>query len=70
MISPFTVVAIDGGQSSIRARLLAGTTNELEREFPPLLTSAPLMPQLERVIRSVLTNRPGKKCTLLRRFPG
>lgn len=61
MISPFTVVAIDGGQSSIRARLLAGTTTELEREFPPLLTSAPLMPQLERVIRSVLTNRPRQR---------
>jgi len=58
VIPPSTVVAIDGGQSSIRARLLAGTATELEREFPPLLTDAPLMPQLERVIRSVLTGQP------------
>jgi N-acetylglucosamine kinase-like BadF-type ATPase len=59
--SPSTVVAIDGGQSSIRARLLAGTVTQLEREFPPLLTNTPLMPQLERVIRSVLTEQPRER---------
>jgi glucosamine kinase len=36
---------------------MAGPTTELEREFPPLLTNGPLMPQLESVIRSVLANQ-------------
>lgn len=58
MTSHVPVLAVDGGQSSIRARLLAGKTIEVEQEFPPLLTHAPLMPQLAGVIRSVLkTNR-------------
>ena len=58
MTSQAPVLAVDGGQSSIRARLLASTRIEFEQEFPPLLTDAPLMPQLAGVVRSVLTANP------------
>lgn len=58
MISHAPVLAVDGGQSSIRARLLDRRGIEFEQEFPPLLTDIPLMPQLAGVVRSVLTAHP------------
>lgn len=48
-------VAIDAGQSSIRARLVCNGKTQLERQFPPVLTDMSLMPQLERVVCETLS---------------
>jgi N-acetylglucosamine kinase-like BadF-type ATPase len=64
------VLAVDGGQSSIRARLLARKRIEFEQEFPPLLTDAPLMPQLAGVVRSVLTAYPRENVRLAAALSG
>lgn len=70
MTSHAPVLAVDGGQSSIRARLLAGKNIEVEREYPPLLTDAPLMPQLAGVIRSILTTNPRENVTVAAALSG
>jgi glucosamine kinase len=60
MNTTLATLAVDAGQSSIRARLhqVAGTAFQMD--FPPLLTDKPLMPQLESVIREVLLQRPAE----------
>ncbi|MFC8523940.1 N-acetylglucosamine kinase [Pseudarthrobacter sp. NPDC057230] len=48
-------IAIDAGQSSIRARLICNGRTQLERHLPPVLTDMPLMPQLERAVCETLS---------------
>ncbi|TDT74653.1 N-acetylglucosamine kinase-like BadF-type ATPase [Arthrobacter sp. AG258] len=58
MTSAPATIAIDAGQSSIRARVQHGAAVASQRDFPPLLTDAPLLPQLVAVVRAVLTETP------------
>lgn len=47
------ILAVDAGQTGIKARLTGGDT-PVERVFPGILTHQPLAPQLARVVRSAL----------------
>ncbi|MFE4198445.1 N-acetylglucosamine kinase [Paenarthrobacter sp. NPDC056912] len=58
MNTTLPILAVDAGQSSIRARLHQMAGPAFQMDFPPLLTDQPLMPQLESVIREVLLQRP------------
>ncbi|AOY74259.1 hypothetical protein ARZXY2_4760 (plasmid) [Arthrobacter sp. ZXY-2] len=60
MNTTLATLAVDAGQSSIRARLHPADGPAMQMDFPPLLTDQPLMPQLENVIREVLVKRPAK----------
>ncbi|MGC0239590.1 acetylxylan esterase [Arthrobacter sp. SD76] len=57
-MTPTTTLAIDAGQSSIRARLLTGPQVQHQWDFPPLMNHSSLLPQLVGVVRSVLSEQP------------
>ncbi|MFB8369633.1 N-acetylglucosamine kinase [Pseudarthrobacter sp. NPDC055928] len=60
MNTTVSTLAIDAGQSSIRARFHHLARPAFQLDFPPLLTDQPLMPQLESVIREILLKRPAE----------
>lgn len=51
------IIAVDAGQSSIRARLLRGNSIEFQQDFAALLTDLPLLPQLVNVVRAMADGR-------------
>lgn len=51
--APARILAVDAGQTGIKARLTGGGM-PAERLFPGILTHQPLFPQLARVVREVL----------------
>ncbi|WP_035749007.1 N-acetylglucosamine kinase [Arthrobacter sp. 35W] len=58
MTATAAILAIDAGQSSIRARLLRGEIVEGRWDFPPILTDRPLLPQLVDVVLALVPERP------------
>lgn len=58
MNTSVSTLVVDAGQSSIRARLLVDAGPAFQRDFPPLLTDQPLMPQLVKAVRAILLEQP------------
>lgn len=64
------ILAIDAGQSSIRARLRHGNRTESQWDFPPLLTDAPLLPQLIGIIRTTMSGGPTSEVSVAAALSG